>query len=360
MHPGPDLITAFVEKSLNQPEQTRVLEHLAQCADCREVVALALPEQPVAAAAGSVAPVRSSWLAWPVLRWGALAACVVVVGAAVSLHYQSFKTSRTLLTAPSSDVPIAQSKPPAALPSEAAGNAVRPSYAGASSHGVAARAASSARAPLPNSPGSSAPANNLPITTDQLAERKATPAGSQTAAVGAATPNLANEEPAAESAQIVPGRAKDESEPSPASKAKMSLAGGMPAKQMMASSAWIARAAAVPANVVPRWTLTSDGMLQRSIDSGKTWETILVASPGSFRALTANGFDIWVGGAKGALYHSIDAGQHWMRVQPAVAGESLTTDIIGIEFTDLLHGTLTTADKQTWITADAGNTWQKQ
>jgi len=183
MHPDPDVMTAFVEKSLSQPEQTRVLEHLAQCADCREVVALSLPEQPVAAAAGSVAPVRSPWLTWPVLRWGALAACVVVVGAAVTLHYQSVKTSRTSLTAPSSDVPVAQSKPPAALPSEAAGNAVRPSSAGASSHGVAARAARPARAPLPSSPGSSAPANNFPIATDQLVERKATPAGSQTAAV---------------------------------------------------------------------------------------------------------------------------------------------------------------------------------
>jgi len=154
--------------------------------------------------------------------------------------------------------------------------------------------------------------------------------------------------------------AKDESEPPPAAKMKMSLAAGMPSKQMMASSAMIARAATIPANVTPRWTLTSEGMLQRSIDAGKTWETILDASPGSFRALTANGFDIWVGGARGALYHSIDAGQHWMRVQPLAAGESLTADIIGIEFTDLLHGTLSTADKQTWITADAGATWQKQ
>jgi photosystem II stability/assembly factor-like uncharacterized protein len=101
-------------------------------------------------------------------------------------------------------------------------------------------------------------------------------------------------------------------------------------------------------------------MLQRSIDSGKTWETILVASPGIFRALTANGFDIWVGGAKGSLYHSMDAGQHWMQVQPVADGTALTADITVIEFDDLLNGTLTTADGQRWTTADAGRNWTRQ
>jgi hypothetical protein len=31
---------------------------------------------------------RPGWLTWPALRWGALAACVVVVGTAVTLHYE--------------------------------------------------------------------------------------------------------------------------------------------------------------------------------------------------------------------------------------------------------------------------------
>lgn len=308
VHPDPDLITGFVERSLDPLEQTAMLKHLARCADCREVVALALPEQLDGAAASQVAPAPSAWLAWPVLRWGTVAACVVVVGAAVTLHYESIQTARPAITAPASDAPVVPGKAAVELPKETA--------------------------------GATAQALSQNVTSQ-------------------ATPSATKAAPSGENVQVIPGRAKDESELSSA--AKMSMPGSAtPSIRTLASSAMIARAATVPANVTPRWTLTPEGMLQRSIDSGKTWETILVATPGTFRALTANGFDIWVGGAKGALYHSMDAGQHWMRVQAMAGGESLKADIIGIEFTDLLHGTLTTADKHTWMTTDAGQNWQKQ
>ncbi len=110
---------------------------------------------------------------------------------------------------------------------------------------------------------------------------------------------------------------------------------------------------------VPRWTLSADGVLQRSFDSGKTWQTIPVASDVVFRALATNDSDIWVGGAAGALYHSSDAGQHWVRVYPAADGQALTADIVTVEFSDAQHGKLTTGDHETWTTSNAGNTWQK-
>src|SRR6266446_7424429 len=83
LHPDPDLLAGFAEKSLNKRERAQVLEHLGQCTDCREVVSVATPEM----AASSTIPAKSPWLSWPVLRWGALAACVVVVSAAVTLRY---------------------------------------------------------------------------------------------------------------------------------------------------------------------------------------------------------------------------------------------------------------------------------
>ena len=79
-----------------------------------------------------------------------------------------------------------------------------------------------------------------------------------------------------------------------------------------------------------------------------------------FRALAANGLEIWVGGAAGALFHSSDAGQHWTQVRPAVNSEALADDIIGVEFADTLNGKVTTSVQEIWITADAGQTWQKQ
>jgi hypothetical protein len=112
------------------------------------------------------------------------------------------------------------------------------------------------------------------------------------------------------------------------------------------------------AKLVPRWTLSSDGTLQRSFDAGKTWATIPFAGDAIFRALAAVGTDIWVGGSAGSLYRSADAGEHWLKVTPAVGEKVLTADIIGVEFTDADHGKLTTADEQIWITADAGRTWQ--
>ena len=86
-HPDPNLLGAFVEKSLTQDEQVRVLDHLSRCANCREIVSLTAT-QPGIAGAVSVAPARVGWLSWPVLRWGAAVACVVVVGAAVTLRQQ--------------------------------------------------------------------------------------------------------------------------------------------------------------------------------------------------------------------------------------------------------------------------------
>jgi len=112
------------------------------------------------------------------------------------------------------------------------------------------------------------------------------------------------------------------------------------------------------AKSVPRWTLSSDGTLQRSFDAGKTWATIPVAGNSVFRALAAVGANIWVGGSGGSLYRSADAGEHWLKVSPASSGKVLTADIIGVEFTDANHGKLTTADEQIWTTADAGQTWQ--
>src|ERR1700680_1643382 len=84
-HLDPNLLGAFVERSLAKREQVEVLEHLSRCTSCREIVAMSAT-QPGIADAVSVVRVSPSWLSWPVLRWGAAVACVVVVGAAVTLH----------------------------------------------------------------------------------------------------------------------------------------------------------------------------------------------------------------------------------------------------------------------------------
>ena len=112
-------------------------------------------------------------------------------------------------------------------------------------------------------------------------------------------------------------------------------------------------------NTTVRWILSSDGAVQRSLDSGKTWQTIPVAGRVVFRALAANADNIWVGGSAGALYYSSDRGEHWTQVTPAAGGESLTEDIVGVEFADSRNGKVITSTRKSWSTSDGGATWHR-
>ena len=83
-HPPIDLLSAFAEKALSGSDRVPVMRHLAQCADCRETVFLAVPQS---VPAQEYAALRSNrWISWPALRWASVAACSVVVIAAMRLH----------------------------------------------------------------------------------------------------------------------------------------------------------------------------------------------------------------------------------------------------------------------------------
>src|ERR1700758_4196566 len=85
-HPDPDLLTAFAEQALAEQERFKVLAHLSRCSDCREVLAVAMPSFSTAAlaTASSIDTARRrSGFRRPAVRWGAAAACVVIVGSAV-------------------------------------------------------------------------------------------------------------------------------------------------------------------------------------------------------------------------------------------------------------------------------------
>ena len=83
-HPDADLLAAFAEQAISATERDGVLQHLALCGDCREVVALALPAADLLAApiasetdglqtTASRAPASHKLsFAWPTLRWAAL------------------------------------------------------------------------------------------------------------------------------------------------------------------------------------------------------------------------------------------------------------------------------------------------
>src|ERR1700675_1818357 len=125
-HPDADLLAAFAEQALSTTERNGVLQHLARCGDCREVVALALPDADMAppqtapqtrdedsvrttvSRAGAPASHKLSF-AWPTLRWAALAAGVVVAAAVLLVHPGKLNQA----TLPSANPQVATTAPPA-------------------------------------------------------------------------------------------------------------------------------------------------------------------------------------------------------------------------------------------------------
>src|SRR6266536_2886304 len=130
VHPDANLLVGFAEKSLLASEQAQVLDHLAACAVCREVVTRALPEGALEPAAVANPAGRRTWFHGAV-RWAALAACVVVAGAVV------ISRSQFLQRTPTS---VATYKAPAEVDKvEVARNEEQPASSGSPAPAVRAR-----------------------------------------------------------------------------------------------------------------------------------------------------------------------------------------------------------------------------
>lgn len=83
VHPDPDLLTAYVEQSLPSSERSQVVQHLADCSYCREVISLGLSQ--IEAEAPQVASLASGHSRWwiPAYRWAAVAATVAIAATLV-------------------------------------------------------------------------------------------------------------------------------------------------------------------------------------------------------------------------------------------------------------------------------------
>lgn len=365
-HPDADLLTAFAERSLLPRERETILAHLSQCAECREVVVLAAPaSEQIVLQPGT----KTRWLGWPVLRWGALAVCGVVVVAAVSLRHRSEQPAvyvEKQQAALQNEATTRASVPPTASPEK---DRVAMDLKSRADTGKTAAKDSVVRHPAEKEMFV-AKAKPVPVPAAPPTESKvAVSAGNlenkpsesldagiaSMAAAPAARDEVAAQAPPAQAqmAQANLGKAKPASNLAAnafdkSSTAKREAAGGVPA--VLAPFAY--------KKTAPRWTLSADGTLQRSLDAGKTWKTIPVSADATFTAVAAMDADIWVGGTHGALYHSIDAGEHWVQVVPSNGGQPLTSNIIGIEFTDTLHGKISTSSQEVWTTSDGGQAWQ--
>jgi hypothetical protein len=426
-HPDADLLTAFAEQGLTTLERSQVAYHLSGCAECRKVVALATESKPLITETPlkghSISWNRGRLLSWPVLRWGALAACVVVVSAAgLLLTQRSFQRSEKIAAAkqpekaaaemdqlsknqpssiavqsstvePKKQIPRASSSPDTMAQTNIPGpERMRKEFlvlpeertdkkdAGllAFAPGVAGKVGAEKPSQVPAAEAPR-PSNSVPASLDVAStgggEQVANAAPTAPADQKGAAQTLAKEEqperlPAmSETVEVTAGTPALQTQNTTvmAKSAKSKLKTENNAATAGATSNGLAATAAITNGSrlmrdvnAAQWTLSGDGIPQRSFDSGKTWEKVQVDHHKTFRALSAQGMDVWVGGLGGVLYHSSDVGLHWTRIIPVAENSTLTADILTIDFRDPLHGKLTTANQESWTTADAGKTWQKE
>ena len=115
------------------------------------------------------------------------------------------------------------------------------------------------------------------------------------------------------------------------------------------------------------WAIKA-GVLQRSSDSGQSWQDALHADH-PLLCYASHDEDIWTGGQAGTLFHSANSGVTWVQVQPSIKARQLGSDITRIELRSndvrgdmRLPGEiiLSTSSKEVWSTADGGKTWDKK
>ncbi len=406
-HPDPDVLTAFLERSLPEHERVDVVGHLANCAACRDIIALAQPELEATLPVFVGKPAARGLL----IRWGLFAACATLaltVALRPSREERPATVALKRAPAPEPSVP-----PPASVEADHMESHVN---SGLATAGKSAQSRAQLPKPQPepvrdegariegNSQSSAvfgalaAPSATLRTDTksDQLhiavSGRASTPGAPLVAAPEldkkAATSNApsgnaveANQRPdqyayttstdkSSEAAEFVGGfvagnagqetaQVKVEDQTRAKGKEKDKEA----KEELHASSAPMAgRALSLRKSVrqAALWQLTAEGALQRSFDSGKGWESVSMGQPARLRVFALYGLHVWAGGNAGTLFHSWDGGDSFVPVVVKDERAALTGDIVVLEFVDAAHGRLETAGHEVWATSDSGQTWQKQ
>lgn len=357
VHPLPDVLAAFMERTLAPVENEVVTHHLAQCAECREIVFLASEaaeeevsdERELVAASGTrLVPVparAASQIPTPRPRWRLrmmwgvpVAAAALLVAGVLFVQLSRSGTQQNLASLPvagTRSAPASTQGQQIALsriPPEPANAPAPEQFAKSTPHG--AKAVRSANGPGVTVVGRAAANQQLPSGAELAPMAKGSPEAALTVSglTQGFTSSMATQNGFAES------EAKPASQQPIAEFAK-SLAG-------------------THATRTPRaqWRITQDGHLEHSAGA-EGWTATLVDPSTSFRAVAAVGNDVWAGGNGGALFHSSDGGEHWRKVSLIANSEVETGAIVTIRFADQQHGMVASDAGTRWATTDGGVTW---
>jgi hypothetical protein len=301
MHPDADVLSAFAEGALAEHERLACLNHLAACAQCREIVYLTQ-----AAEAGDaepvmqpVAPPAPFWKRWlkpvSVLSTAAVAALV-----AISIFIYRPQARR----APQPELMAKVEAPPAAVPAPVEGKIAPP--ATARSGAVHAKASPAMKVAPP--PGPPLP-QSAPQGTAPAAPMPAPPVTNQLSGLGGAVTDSAGEAAPHAQAQLGFKQTQNEIHLQPAQVARADSA--LPVGTASETVAVTAEAGDV---------LTfgagggSAGRGGRGLRAGAALSAAPVA-PGPTLLSVTGGSIMLRTDASGALSRSADAGKSWQRVK---------------------------------------------
>jgi hypothetical protein len=352
-HPDADLLTAYSEDSLGATERQRVTEHVAACAECREVLFLAQPDvEQEQIVAKPVAARRFAWMAW-----ASVAAVIVVVGSAVVMRQEKaamIEPPTTLATATKpSDAPqrekdkITEYAPAAKVPARTREEdklaIVRPPASPLPTGGTPVKEPATRdekkKDESPNPAGLSANESAQQNMQGVIAGKQF-PSGP----ANSANSNVANVYTAQNTAPV----------PAPAQKVQRKAEAAHDAIVPRTAFGYSMDEAARQELGRAHWRISKAGGLERSYINDD-WKPVSVGAGTTFRVISVVGNVVWAGGNHGALYVSRNGGIDWAPVK-----FDGTTDIISIHFDDELNGKIQTSEGKTWKTTDAGNIWTSQ
>jgi hypothetical protein len=418
-HPDANLLTAFTEQALPAAERDSVLEHLALCGDCREVLALALPDSGVVAApfvadtettTATVTRTRVSALhglrfGWSNLRWAAPVAAIAVVAAVLLIRPGK---------PPVSSQQVASSVPAQSMPSPAAqsptgqfgiSQQATPTHTDTADKKSDLTLSKKFRAlkPVPSpqmdsgmlsaddkesvSHGSGRPAApSAKFAYDAeprqgVNKRAGIGGAAETVTVAPSNDDtlVARNDAPVMNGQTVDAAPVEKAKPAPpeteAAELKETLATpAAPSARLQTRSMSSTLVGTFGANAAlatnSTWAIKA-GVLQRSLDHGQSWQNALHADH-PLLCYATHGMDVWAGGAAGTLFHSADGGTTWLQVQPSFEARQLSADVTHIDLPNnaLPNDTqsygvrrsqiaFSTSNNEVWSSMDGGKTWTK-
>lgn len=420
--PDAEVIAAYLDRSLDADETARCEEHFADCSRCQEVLAAltasenveAVAPEPVPASAPAPSPaaVRSPISAEPrrsVWQW----LVPVAVAAAAIILWIDLRPKPT--SAPSNSLQVATNAPssspgsisqpatpsPAGPGGESKTNQARPTNRqndadalqvnGAMQKGAAAKKkqlGADDKASRSNAFGNSAPSPQVSeVLRDEAALEKSAISNTLPAPLPLPGQTSSQVPAAAQSAPVVGGAAGVSIQPpsvdgflksdnyraqaqysrqdQPAKEQSTTSGRRTPSKIGALSESVAVEAGATvlvtPTNGSMVWRIGPRGSIERSTDSGNTWQSTPAGVTADLLAgaAPANGV-AWIVGKSGTILRTTDAGAHWTHPKSPTFGSEQAPDWSSVVATDADHATISSLTGQSFITTDGGATWSPQ